>query len=260
LRVVILTVVPRGAASQCLPALCERPSIDVALVIVGQGVVANRRKRLVRKLRKVRRIGLLGVATGLYLRTWQPESLPEDVRVVAGRRGIPVEEVPRMNCERTRTLLRAAGADLGLTLGTPLIHSSVFSIPAHGMLNVHGDVLPAFRGGMSVIWPIYEGVREAGFTIHRIDSGIDTGSILHVERFPIDLRPTLRETYVATIGEIQRRVPERLAGVLERFPELAARAAEQRQEQGRTYTTPSFWQFLRMVRQHRRWWRESRGR
>jgi methionyl-tRNA formyltransferase len=125
------------------------------------------------------------------------------------------------------------------------------------MINVHGDVLPRFRGGRSVIWPIYEGVREAGFSIHRIDRGIDTGALLHVERFPLDVRPTLRETYVVNVATLRRKAVPKLPEVVANLPDYLARATVQGARDGMCYTSPTFWQFLRMLRQHRRMLRET---
>lgn len=254
-RVVILTAMRRGSASQFLPALAAHPGIDVALVIFSEGQVKSRWKHQRRKLRKIGRIGVLGGLTGLHLRTWVPEQQVEELADVTRRLGIPLETTPRFACDRTRELIRGSRADLGLTLGTQIITTSVFEVPPLGMFNVHGDVLPRFRGGSSVMWPIYEGVAEAGFTIHQIDRGIDTGKILYVERFPIEFRRTLRETYLANVLEIQRRVPRALAEVVARQEEFRSKA--QIQGEGTTYTTPTFWQFLRMLRQHRRLRREA---
>jgi len=240
-----------------LPALAEHPDIEVARVVLVQPAPRPRRKQLRLKWRKISRIGPLGVLTGLYLRSWNAELDVEDVEIVAGRYGIPVDISPKYNGKRTRELVGDSGADLGLTLGTALIRRSVFGIPRHGLINVHGDVLPRFRGGHSVIWPIYEGVSETGFSVHQIDSGIDTGLLLHVEKFPIDLRPTLRETYLANTAEIRRRVPAVLADVVANYERY--RDAAETQGAGTTYTTPTLWQFLRMVRRHRAMLREARG-
>jgi methionyl-tRNA formyltransferase len=103
---------------------------------------------------------------------------------------------------------------------------------------------------MSIIWPIYEGVAEAGFTIHQIDRGIDTGRLLHVERFPIRFKENLRATYRENVVEIRRRVPRALVEVVARYDDHVARSSKQ--GEGQTYTTPSLRQFLHMLRQHRR--------
>jgi len=150
----------------------------------------------------------------------------------------------------TRQLLEDAGVDLGLSLGNSYIAPRVFSIPRHGMLNVHGEILPRFQGAASVIWAIHEGVTETGFTIHRVDRGIDTGGILYRERFPIEFKTTFRETVETNVAEILRRVPPALGRVVAEFETFQPRSHDQ--ERGSSYTTPTFRQFLHMLRQHRR--------
>jgi len=257
IRIVILTCFARGAASDFLPHLATHPGIEVAAVVLSENRVLDRSQRIRRRLTKIRRIGVLGALTGLYLRRWNDESRSEDLFEVAGRLGVPVHTTPACNCERTRELFRRAEADLGLALGTVVLRPRLFDIPKHGMVNVHGSILPRFRGGTSVLWEIYEGHPETGFSIHQIDRGIDTGPILAVETFPIEFGATLRETYRRNVAEIRRRVPARLVEVVAGYHEHVARA--QRGGEGKSYTTPTFGQFLRMVRQHRRMRRAAGG-
>ena len=251
MRVVILTSLRHGPASRMLPVLIERPEVQIQMVVLSDEVVPRRSTWLKRRWRKLRRIGVLGGLVGLYLRRWNLSLGGPDIEEIAPAHGVPVERTPRFRSDHARELVRRSAADLGVTMGTPIIPSSIFSIPPRGMINVHGDVLPRFRGGHSVLWPIYEGVRETGFSIHRIDSGIDTGPLLHVERFPIEVRASLRETYQVNVAEIQRRVPPVLADVLSNFDDYLGRARVQTGA-GTTYTTPTLLQFLRMIRQHRR--------
>jgi methionyl-tRNA formyltransferase len=126
----------------------------------------------------------------------------------------------------------------------------VFRVPKLGTVNVHGEVLPEFRGGSSVIWPIYEGIRETGLTVHRMDERIDTGEILHRERFPIAFKNSLRETVEHNVAEIARRIPVALVHVITHFDELVENQAPQ--GIGRNYTTPTFRQYRRILRQHKR--------
>jgi methionyl-tRNA formyltransferase len=169
--------------------------------------------------------------------------------------GVPFYQTEAINSDRTVHIFQDLRADLGLSLGNGYIGRRVFSIPRHGMINVHGELLPRFQGAHSVIWPIHDGIEETGFTIHRIDDGIDTGDILYQERLPIAFRPTLRETVEASIERMRPRVPPALVRVCEDFDDFAAGA--RRQEGGRSYTTPTLRQFLRMARNHRRMYLEA---
>jgi methionyl-tRNA formyltransferase len=179
----------------------------------------------------------------------------EDIEALCAHYGVPFEVVPSLNSPETEGAFRAAGADLGLSLGNSYISPRIFEIPEKGMINLHGEILPEYRGAQSVLWPIHDGSDQTGFTIHRIDSTIDGGDILYQVRNRIRFHPTLRETVVRGTP----RGPEVAAAVrlaCEEFDRLAAAATPQ--GPGRSLTTPTLRQFLRMVRNHRRMYRESR--
>lgn len=252
MRVVILTSKRRGIASHCLPVLHRHPEIEVAAVIFVDGQQAGSKPRYRRKFKKVLSIGVLGALNGVRLRRWYGTEDVGDIEALATSLGIPFEVSPATNCDRTRELLRKAGADLGVSLSNGYIAESVFTIPRYGMVNVHGEALPRFKGAQSVIWPVYEGCRETGFTIHQISKGIDRGDILYRETFPIKFYPTLRETVEKNVVVIRQRIPARLAHVCARYEKTREKAV--RQEPGKSYTTPSIWQFARMLRNHRKFY------
>ena len=178
MRVVIITALRHGTASHCLPSLAAHPEIDVAMVIRTERQYRTRGRKLRRDLEKIVRIGPIGALVGRHLRSWYAGPKTEDLETVARREGVRYEQTPLANGAETVELMRAADADLGLSLGNGYLFPKVFRVPKLGTVNVHGEVLPEFRGGSSVIWPIYEGIRETGLTVHRMDERIDTGEIL----------------------------------------------------------------------------------
>ena len=164
--------------------------------------------------------------------------------------GLKLEKTPFINCETTRQLFRDADADLGLSLGNGYIPESIFSIPAYGMVNLHSEILPQFQGAQSIIWPIYEGVENTGITIHQIDKGIDTGVILYQKKYPIDFHPTIQRTVEINVCKARELIPDAFSYVCTNFEVLRAKATPQ--EGGKSYTTPSIWQFIRMARNNYR--------
>ncbi len=250
MRIVIITALRHGTASRCLPSLAAHREIDVALVIRTERQYRTRGRKLRRDVKKILRIGPIGALMGRHLRSWYEGPKTEDLEALARREGVRYEQTPLANGDETVELMRSADADLGLSLGNGYLFPKVFRVPKLGTVNVHGEVLPEFRGGSSVIWPIYEGVRETGLTVHRMDERIDTGEILHRERFPIAFKDSLRETVEHNAAEISRRIPGALVHVITHFDELVAKQVPQ--GIGRNYTTPTFRQYRRMVRQHDR--------
>lgn len=255
MRVLVLTSSRIGTASRCLPALCSSPGIDVAAVVLARTHSANARRQRRRKIEKIRRIGILGALNGIRIRSWFADSRTGDIGELAAAHGVPLIESEVINSEKTRRIFRELDVELGLSLGNGYIASSVFTIPKRGMINVHGEILPAFRGAQPIIWPIHEGVGTTGYTIHMIDESIDHGAILRQRVFPIQLYPTLRETVEKTLETTRARMPEDLRAVVENFDVVGTGRGPQ--GPGRSYTTPTLRQFLRMRRRHREMLREA---
>ena len=160
-----------------------------------------------------------------------------------------------LNSDETYDIFQQAQADLGLSLGNSYIARRIFSAPSLGMVNLHKERLPAYQNAQSIIWPIYNLEITTGLTLHQIDDHIDTGKILFQREIPIAFRPSLRETVEDTGRISSSLVPEAVRYVCENYDELSKQAQEQ--GQGRSYTTPSFWQFLRMVRNNKKLYARS---
>jgi methionyl-tRNA formyltransferase len=67
-----------------------------------------------------------------------------------------------------------------------ILPESVIAVPRRGAVNVHGGLLPAYRGPHVMQWAIINGEAETGATLHYVDAGIDTGPVIADERFPIE--------------------------------------------------------------------------
>ena len=201
------------------------------------------------------RISPLGALNGLRIRSWFADPDAPDLRDVAATYGVNLVETPLTNCVETRQLLAEANADLGVSLGNSLIGPSVFSIPGYGMVNVHMELLPEVRGGRSVLWQIFSKSTHTGFTIHQVDRSLDTGEILYQERHAIRLWPTLAETVRETLAAMRDRIPDALRRVCEDYPTLKVKSIPQ--GTGKSYTTPTFRQFLVMLKNHRDMYRAA---
>lgn len=66
-----------------------------------------------------------------------------------------------------------------------LIKEPLLSVPRMGFINLHPSLLPNYRGMAPQHWPIINGEKEAGITVHYVDEGTDTGDIIVQRAFPI---------------------------------------------------------------------------
>ena len=66
-----------------------------------------------------------------------------------------------------------------------ILPSQILQMPRRGCLNVHGSLLPKYRGAGPIQWAVINGERQTGITIMKMDVGMDTGAILSQETVPI---------------------------------------------------------------------------
>lgn len=77
-----------------------------------------------------------------------------------------------------------------------IIPRTIWSIPPLGCFNLHPAPLPRYRGVSPVVWMLAHREKEMGITLHRVDSGIDTGEIVSQEVFPISPGATEHSVYL----------------------------------------------------------------
>jgi len=124
----------------------------------------------------------------------QPRRSP--VHVWAEDNGLQVRTPASLRAEGEQRAFAALGLDAavvaayGLILPTPILEA-----PRLGCLNVHGSLLPRWRGAAPVERAILAGDDETGITIMQMDAGLDTGAMLLVGRVPIGPRTTATELH-----------------------------------------------------------------
>lgn len=67
-----------------------------------------------------------------------------------------------------------------------ILPQSVLDIPVHGCINIHGSILPEYRGAAPMQYAILEGKAETGVTIMQMERGLDTGDIISVSKVSVD--------------------------------------------------------------------------
>ena len=71
-----------------------------------------------------------------------------------------------------------------------LIEEDIIAHPKKLIFNIHGSLLPKYRGRTPHVWAIINGEKEAGITAHEVDKGCDTGKIIHQIKVPIEEHDT----------------------------------------------------------------------
>ena len=115
---------------------------------------------------------------------------------IAKRRGIPVRIVTKDTLVKVADLV---GGQVCLSAGFAYLFPEQFIQSTKICLNVHGTLLPKYRGARTLNWVIENGDPESGVSVHQIDTGVDSGPILLQRSFPVSIFDTGRSLYRKTI-------------------------------------------------------------
>ncbi len=254
-KIVIITCLRHGMASLCLPALLRNKGVNVIAVVLAQGAGTSRWRLFKRKVSKIVKIGLLGALNGKRVRKWFSGLETKDIQTLCKENDTPFYCVNGLNSPEMESLLRDLNSDLGVSLGNGYIAPRIFQVPKLGMINVHSEILPNYQNAQSILWPIYCNDPYTGFTIHEIERKIDAGRILFQKKYPLRFFKSLENTVRWNVCEVQKDIPAHVAMVCESICEFKERAITQ--GNGKSYTTASIWQFLRMILNNRRFYKKQ---
>jgi methionyl-tRNA formyltransferase len=132
------------------------------------------------------------------------QMLPAEVKKVAIEHHLPVWQPQRLKKEvETLIKLQEAAADAFVVVAYgQILPSKILAMPRLGCINVHGSLLPKYRGAAPIQWSLYNGDTETGITTMLMDAGMDTGAKLLQAYTPIQLLDNAHQvaTTLANIG------------------------------------------------------------
>jgi methionyl-tRNA formyltransferase len=111
-----------------------------------------------------------------------------------------------------------------------ILPPEILKLPARGAFNMHGSLLPAYRGRAPVNWAILNGETGTGATLHVMDARADAGDI--VDQEPVEIEPddsaldVQHRVSEAAVAILARRIEELKAGTAPRRPQDEARATK----------------------------------
>jgi methionyl-tRNA formyltransferase len=148
------------------------------------------------------------------------------VKLLALGAGLPLAQPTTLKTPESRVELAAWAPDILVVVAYGLIlPSPVLELPRLGCVNIHGSLLPRWRGAAPIQRAILAGDAETGVTIMRLDAGLDTGPTLLERRHPIgthdtagDLHEVLAELGAAALMEALDGLA---AGTLHAMPQPA---------------------------------------
>ena len=128
---------------------------------------------------------IVALVTGpLKRRARRPPASP--IRLIAEGHGTPIFDPEDVNCEECRARLSEYGADLLVVCDYgQILSAQTLATTRLGGVNLHGSLLPKYRGAAPINWAIYHGERETGVSVIHMTPRVDAGPVIGQGRTPI---------------------------------------------------------------------------
>lgn len=162
-------------------------------------------------------------------RNSRSEPEPTPVKKAALELGLPVFEADDVRSPEFVTRVADCHPDVIVVAAFRVLPPEVFVLPALGTFNLHGSLLPAYRGAAPVNWSIINGDKRTGVTTFFLQKSVDTGNIITFDETPIGPEENAWELLV--------RLAEIGAGTVERTLTMIAAGAVMPQKQDESLAT-----------------------
>ena len=141
----------------------------------------------------------------------------DSVRALAQRHSLPVITPANPNDAEVVARVRACAPEFLFSFYyRNMLGAELLALPARGAYNMHGSLLPKYRGRVPVNWAVIKGERETGATLHQMVAKPDAGGIVEQQAVPIGPDDTAAEVFdkVTAAAEqvLARALPDLIAG------------------------------------------------
>jgi len=108
---------------------------------------------------------------------------------------LPILQPKNLKSSEFQAELKSWKADIQIVVAFRMLPVAVWDMPEHGTINLHGSLLPKYRGAAPINWAVMNGEKETGVTTFKLKHEIDTGDIIIQERMPIDINDTVGDVH-----------------------------------------------------------------
>ncbi len=146
------------------------------------------------------------------------------VKELALKQGLPVFQPPTLRDEAVQRQIRELAPEVIVVAAYgKLLPKAVLDVPRFGCINVHGSLLPKYRGAAPIQWAVINGEKTAGVTTMYMAEGMDTGDILLKAETSVGPEETAGELFdrLMVLGAdlLGKTLEELEKGVLQRIPQ-----------------------------------------
>ncbi len=121
--------------------------------------------------------------------------MQSDVKKYAVEKGLQVLQPEKLKNPDFLEELKGLRADIQVVVAFRMLPELVWNMPPMGTINLHGSLLPQYRGAAPIHWAVINGEAQTGVTTFKLQHAIDTGDILLQESFPIAPDDTTGEVH-----------------------------------------------------------------
>lgn len=119
------------------------------------------------------------------------ELIPTPVKETALAHNLRIYQPERLRGGAPEEMIRRTEADVIVVAAFgQLVPKSILEMKRYGCINVHGSLLPKYRGAAPIQWAVIDGETQSGITIMQMDAGLDTGDMLLKAAVPLDPKET----------------------------------------------------------------------
>jgi methionyl-tRNA formyltransferase len=151
----------------------------------------------------------------------------DSVAALCARHRLPVITPDDPNSEAVIERIRALNPDFLFSFYyRNMLSPALLALPARGAFNMHGSLLPKYRGRVPVNWAVIHGETETGATLHYMTAKPDAGDIVEQQAVPILIDDTAFDVFCKVTGAaaavLDRALPALIAGHAPRLPQNLA--------------------------------------
>ncbi|MBE6823826.1 MAG: methionyl-tRNA formyltransferase [Ruminococcaceae bacterium] len=121
---------------------------------------------------------------------------PPDVKVCALSHGLDVYQPKTLKDGKALETIKELSPDVIVVAAYgKILPKEIIDYPKYGCINIHGSILPKYRGAAPIQWSVINGDDETGVTTMQMNEGLDTGDILQIEKTPISIDDTASSVF-----------------------------------------------------------------
>ena len=131
------------------------------------------------------------------------ELTPPEVKVLALEKGLTVYQPKTLKDGEATEIISSLSPDVIVVAAYgKILPKEILELPRYGCINVHGSLLPKYRGAAPIQWSVINGESETGVTIMQMGEGLDTGDMLYQKAIPIGADDTAESMFdkLAALG------------------------------------------------------------